>query len=208
MSFLLYLNSLSVHYIKILWHSFIVKEPEGQDIQFSNLHWLCCTFVDIEHPFKQTALFSHIVAFILVWCALNFFSEFTSLVITVNDQNSYSQCAILVKMKQMHQHIHRDTEGQRLCSRESDRPETEGKERRHVGWRLDCSRRNCSTLQPLNVHFLFVLTGTAPLWFIYNGGSNGGQLAEEMAAIVAFKFFTISSLIFDWCLNCTGRILH
>lgn len=83
-----------------------------------------------------------------------------------------------------------------------------GKERRHVGWRLDCSRRNCSTLQPLNVHFLFVLTGTAPLWFIYNGGSNGGQPAEEMAAIVAYKFFTVSSLIFDRCLDCTGRILH
>lgn len=87
------------------------------------------------------------------------------------------------------------------------RVETVEKERRHVGWWLNCSRRKSSTLLPLNVHFLFVLTGPAQLGASYNGGSNGGQLPKEMAAIVAFKFFSkffLLSLTDVWrCFKCT-----
>lgn len=87
------------------------------------------------------------------------------------------------------------------------RPETEEEERPHIGWRLNSSRRNCSTLLQLNVHFLFVLTLPVLLWCIHNGGSNGGQLAgietEEMAAVGACKLFTVPSVIFDRCLKYT-----
>lgn len=66
-------------------------------------------------------------------------------------------------------------------------------EGRYVGWRLDSNRRNWSTLLPLNVHFLFVLTGPKPLCSTHNGDSNGGRLtgreAEEMRASVAYEVF-------------------
>lgn len=80
--------------------------------------------------------------------------------------------------------------------KDPDKAETKkAEDRRHVGWWLDCRRRNWSTLLPLNVHFLFVLTGQKPLWSTHNGDSNGGRLTgretEEMGANVAYEVFTV-----------------